>query len=390
MFTESETVFQLSHSNMLLFDVKANKSRILIIKSFFVLALSIGFPVVPVLNLPFILFIIPFYLKDIYKFINHFSFASLILVSASFSWVILSFFVYNGVDDLFFSIKILIKIYLSVFLAIIVARELSSSLAPLQFWLIFQSIIILISVYSRDFYDLLILFISGGSQDVFSHIYGIRAIGFGIYHVDGAILISFLSFYLIYTSRNHLFSASSLGWLLSPLMSRTSILVIIPLMFAKSIKLSILTLSLLILFAISLDESYGALYWALELFRNVAIEGKFETVSTNANLNMFIWPGGQDFLFGHGRFFGDDNLFYQHTDLGIFRLIWFGGFFYVCLFFVLNNIYLARLSYKRSIFFIYLIVFLFSIIFNMKGLFVSSFYTVFFAIHFSFSKNAKL
>ena len=112
-----------------------------------ILLMVIGFPVVPIIDLPFLIFVIPFFFKEIRSALLLNSKQLLFFVIVISAYVTITFFVSNGAADLLFSLKILVKILLSIIAAIIVFSILVKNFSVIYFWLTIQTILISISIF---------------------------------------------------------------------------------------------------------------------------------------------------------------------------------------------------------------------------------------------------
>jgi hypothetical protein len=256
--------------------------------------------------------------------------------------------------------------------SVIVAKVLTKDSEAIFFWTFIQSIFIILSIISIDSYLFLTSFISGSSRDKFESVFELRSIGFGIYHVEGAILFVFLSYLRSFVSdkNNKNYNTAKYYSLLSITMSRSSLLILGLIMLVKN-PIWLLIFSLFA-FAITpfIDIDDGVLYWAMELLINFNNNGAFSTASTDANVEMLVFPKFENLLFGEGKFFSEEGIFYMSTDIGISRLLFFGGIPYLLLFILMNLILINKIQYSS----IKIIMFILFILLNFKGIFCGAFY----------------
>lgn len=360
----------------------------------FTLFFVIGLPRIPGTNIPLAVLAIGLHSSSIIRF--HRKFLSL---ACGFYYIFI-LFITIGIfsaeefaDKIFFLIQAG-KILVSFYSGIVTAKIIYRFNKIIYLWILIQSTLIILSNFNTDIYMWLLSFTSNNSIDSFRSIFGIRALGFGLCHVDGAVsLVVMASLTFVFQIKranytnpiyNNIILAA--GMALSLLISRSSL---IPLSLLAIFKIStrnilLTTIAAITLFTTSsfISPESGATYHALELFRKIYTEKKFETNSTNRNIEMFILPDNiSGYFIGDGRFFntGDGFVsgFYKNTDLGWNRLLFFGGIPICIIFLILNNFWLLALKYFSVNNLTSYSYFLFSVFFiiNFKGIFVSMFFT---------------
>jgi hypothetical protein len=345
------------------------------LKNLIILILIVGFPVIPGLNLPFLVFIIPFYLKQILYFFSKERSKLYLFLIVSILYLIYSALIYEGVQSILFAYKLYIKILLSLLAAVIVVEIIKTDLKLVYYWLLIQSCLIIFSILSNDIYDFLAIFLSGSSRETFTEIFGLRSIGFGIYHVEGAIVFVFLSYlFLISELRAGNIKIPFYISFIALTMSRSSIFLISLVLFLKRPLYLLIYIAILLFLASYVTEEHGPIYWAFELFINYKESGLISSTSSDANKEMLIFPSKYDLFFGHGKFFDNDGLFYMNTDLGISRMLFFGGLPYLLLFTILNLIFINNFFNEIGKIKINFILFSIFIILNFKGIFIVIFY----------------
>lgn len=305
----------------------------------------LGFPKIPVLGVPLALFIIPFFFKEMIFFFRQlfFSISFFLYISILFLMMgIISWFMGDGDGkDILFLLVITSKILMDFIFGIILFIVLRRSLSLLRLWIIIQSIFITMSMVSYDFYIFLVGFISPGASDVFSKIFSLKAVGFGIYHVSGAIVYLFAVIYYYISSvsisrrQDHKIFFLSI---FSMFVSRIAMIVILFYGVLCKLRYVLLVIALLFLAAIMFDS--GVLFRLTEPFRNFITSGSFSSESTTQNIGMFIFPNNlEEWLIGLGCFYekGGALTFFRSTDLGVSRMSLFGGIFFLLLFVWLNT-----------------------------------------------------
>lgn len=232
---------------------------------------------------------------------------------------------------------------------------------------------------------MLLQFISPRSASIFENIYGLRALGFGVYHLDGAILLVFSLIFLAVTSKSiNKKILVYLGGAIALLMSRSAL---IPLFLYTYLNSGILKLILIgagflmIGWGVSYLEG-GIIFEAFELFVNL-YEGKgLSTRSTDALAHMVIVPEDiNTYIIGDGMFYNPVVPgFYMGTDIGYMRIFYFSGLTGVCLFIILNLYfcwYVYRNSKNLAVSKLALLLTFLVLIMNVKGLFVVLLMTTF-------------
>lgn len=352
---------------------------------FVVILLTLGFPRFPNTDIPLLLLIAPMYYKQIYAVYKYGRMRSYIFIFILFLFIAFGnmCWIYgagSSLIDIKFFATITIKIILNCIAGIIIAHEYVKNRISILLWVVLQSFLALSAAMSDSIYFFLIKFISASSAEVFSDIFGLRTVGFGLYHVDGAVIIMLVAIFLINDyiksspAKLTIFFVSCVA---SIAMARSSLIVIglylissAPLFFCVVGGVFYVTAPYL-LELVDLGGT-GILYEALEPFNNYILYGEFSTKSTNANMNMFVFPDKiSDLIWGYGRFFEAPGEFFKNTDLGWIRLLLFGGAPLCLLFLALNTFWVAcAWRYARDYkdrYFVILVSTLF-IVLNFKGI----------------------
>jgi hypothetical protein len=353
-----------------------------LLKNYIFLLMIIGFPRVPNTEIPLAIIIAPVYFIAFISFLLKFQLQSLklflLLILGVVSGMVVSYFSDGTGQDIFFHLIIWIKILISIYFGFVVFKITYSSPSALLLWILTQSIFICASVVSEGFYIQLLQFISPRSAEVFIHIFSIRGLGFGLFHMDGSLILISAIFLYIYLRPSSISNKILLiiAFIPALLVARTGVIPFTILHSAvyrqKSIFSLLVLFSLLGLIALYLD--IPQLNQAFELF--IYILGGVEEVSSLSHLfDMYTMPTNlTTYLYGDGMYFisGSELTFYMKTDVGYMRLLYFAGLLGLALF-ISSNIYLllyARASLKNNpllarIIFGFIIIF---IIINFKGI----------------------
>lgn len=303
----------------------------------------IGFPKIPGSDIPFCVILFLIFWRDIYINLNDKAIKlSLMLILCYFIIGIIIWFGHEGskIIDLKFLATMYIKSTITVIAAIIVFILIKERMTSLILWAFYQSIIIVISVINKDVFDFLALFSGDSGFDVYSELYGVRGMGFGIVHVYGSITF-LLSYGFMITILDIEKSRRINGIILAPifLVSRTALIVWCMLVLVKSPAKLILAIIIFFIASYILREyfeNHNILYQLMEPGINYLTEGEFYTKSTNANLEMLKFPNDLiGWIVGYGKYF-EHGLFYLDTDLGFSRITLFGGIIFLSLVLIAN------------------------------------------------------
>ena len=343
----------------------------------------LGFPRIPNTEYPIFLLMLPFFALVIFRIINSSLKPFITFLTIFVFWLLWSCFCWLFSDnantsDLFFLFILAAKFILGVTGGVVLYYIVQKNVGILIWWVLIQLVIIILSSFNESIYMSLIQFISPRSAATFENIYGLRSIGFGIYHIEGGVLLVFLLAFLAITSkgvnRNILVY---LGGGVALLMSRS---VIIPVILYTYISAGAARLALLIFSFVALGWgashlSEGIVFEAFELFINL-YEGKgVSTRSTDALAHMVIITGDvKTYLFGDGMFYNPSEPgFYMGTDIGYLRVFYFSGVLGVLLFCVLNVyfcLHLCRVSNSLNVSKMSWLLILLVLIINVKGIFI--------------------
>jgi hypothetical protein len=366
------------------------------ISLFLTLCLTIGFPRIYGTEIPMAFLLAPFFIVGFIQFVfkkSIFCFIYLILFLSGFFLGIFSYINGSGGwQDLFFHIVIYFKILLVVFFAYVVYRCIYKNPSILFHWILFQFFVVVLSIFSKGFYRILLGFISPRSAEVFQHIFGLRALGFGLFHVDGSITLVFAVFLYVLIINNGEKKSSIFALLVSlPVSMSVARSALIPYLmfgiFTKGyfIKFMFL-LVMIVMFITSVFVEFGPLYQASEIFRNI-ISGKGIYSDSVASLfTMYSLPKElSTYIIGDGMYYSETTgvlSFYMGTDVGYMRILYYSGVFSIIIFIVINAIFsfVGIFASSGPLFLKYRIYFLVSIfvffIMNAKGIQVAPFFSL--------------
>ncbi len=306
------------------------------------------------------LVLIPFYCAGFCGFFisrGWFSAIFIILFSVWFVGGILAFLNgQGGMRDIFFHFVVSVKVLLNLFYGYVICRVALARPSALIGWLVFQSIIIVMTMFNKDLYMVMLGFISPRSADVFQHIYGLRALGFGLFHVDGALTLVLALFFSMLMSKSKLINSLLLIIFLplSMAVARSAIIAYVIMGMVRRGVLFKVALCVAFLFMVVLGfyvES-GPIYEATEIFRNLFQRGQFRSDSVSALSSMYSLPSTLDeYLFGSGQYFSTNTSvleFYKETDVGYLRVLYYSGFASLLIYILLNIYFLLVLILDRS------------------------------------------
>jgi hypothetical protein len=380
-----------------------SKNNSYISLKYLVLLLVIGFPRLPTTDIPIAIFIAPFYLVGFFKFTAQFKEKTYILAAMIFAGIILGAITaaLGGTSaDFKFSLIIWLKIILSIYFAFVIYKTIEKTCKPLLYWIYTQWLFIVASSVSPDLFNILLYFISPRSAEIFIHIFGLRALGFGLFHLDGSLMLIFASFLYLYLNPDYNKRIRlTTGSFIFALMVARSAVIPYSILFLALFKLKGLLLMVFIFFILGTISSViniEPLKQAFELFDYI-FGGGDKVASIGGLIDMYIFPTNlSTFMFGDGLFFGEgpDLNFYMQTDVGYLRLIYFFGAFGL-LIFIFVNLYLFfyalkfRNIKKNTKHFIVSCILIF-LISNLKGIQsmpLLAYVFVFFAMRENFNRN---
>lgn len=361
--------------------LKYNKKSFL---DFLLLLMTIGFPRFPLIGIPMVSLV--FFIK--YKEIIHFHlkfnskiyFFYILLFIFFFFSLLLSF----SYVDFIFCLLLTIKIIISFFSGIIIANILIRSPKVLKYWIFFQVMFIALTLFSIDFYKLALLFVAPTATETFDDLFGIKALGFGLYHVEGAITLTFMVLFYINTILRDKSIIKTIIYFLASLSSiflaRTSMIAISIFFFLKRPIFFIFMIIMLFLLILNIEVNNKTFLYVLELFYSIVENGKIHTYSTQHNSEMIVLPNYFiDYFYGIGKFYnneeGASSGYYMYTDLGWIRLLLFGGLLF-CLIFLIINIYWVLLSLRKGRIFFKIFFISVYILITLKGLYSLVFISV--------------
>jgi hypothetical protein len=259
----------------------------------------------------------------------------------------------SQVNDLFFLLTIIIKMALSAIVGMIIAPIIYHRCQAFLIWLIIQSCIIFFSIVSESFFNLLVLFGGLSGQAVYENLFGIRAMGFGIVHVYGALtVISAGALYVSVKKSGHIsICIAILTEIVGLLVSRTGLVLLgLQLWIQSRLYFVIIVGALLLLSTIigTLEIESGVIANLFEAGINFLHYGEIRTVSTDASIQMIIFPQDVHASFlGFGRFFEEGSFFFMNTDVGFSRVTLFGGYPLLFLF-IISNLYPLFVTWKKN------------------------------------------
>lgn len=357
-----------------------------------VLMLVIGFPRIYGTEIPMAVLLMPFYLLGFLRLLRDKGFFAVGLILLFSAWLLGGAIVAlsGSTADLFFHLVVSSKIVLNVFFGYVIYTVVRARPSLLLAWVVVQSVIVISSVLNQEVYQFLLGFISPRSAEVFQHIFGLRALGFGLFHVDGALTLIITVFYYLLVTRPGAFK-SLLIVLIFPVAMAIARSAIVPFAILGAARRGIgfkvmLLLALIAMIVLSFYVTSGAFYQATEIFRNFASSGQLKSASIDSLSYMYALPDEfSTYIYGDGRYFSEDTSvlgFYKGTDVGYLRILYFSGMGSVFLFMLLNSFYLLSVlvsgRYNKSLdikLFAVALLTIFVII-NFKGLQVMPIFAV--------------
>ncbi|HAS3630252.1 TPA: hypothetical protein I6209_002808 [Vibrio cholerae] len=353
----------------------------------------LGFPRIYGTEVPMAIFIFPLFFHEIIQFFNRNIRALCFYFLICFSWFIYSLVVWffsssSILSDFLFFMVLFVKVQLALLYGVILYEVIRDKIYLLYIWSSVQICVIVASFLHKSFYLFMLGFISPRSADVFSEIFGLRTIGFGLFHIEGALIFLTSIFVILTLTRYNLMNRLYLlmSFVVSMTVARSAIIpFIMHSVFSKDLSSKIyLAFIFFVLISLSQIVDSGPLYEAFEVFRSIASDSSVNTRSTSAVIDMFILPShAETYIYGDGRFYSDNGLFYMGTDIGYLRMLYFSGIIGVLFFIVVNTFFLILLFFKRDVnpgYGLRLMAFVFALVFfimNAKGIFISLVFNTF-------------
>ena len=329
--------------------------------SLIVLLFGFGFVKLPFIALPALIVILPFSTRTIrvlktkqflvYSFMLAFFLMSSIAISVIHS---------NDYDrEVFFILSLVVKFLLMPFIAYELVHDKKHNNSRNTLIVIFINVaFVTLGYVSKDFYLLSLQFLSPDATEVFKNLYRVRSVGFGAYHLEMAIFGIAYAYVL--------FSSGKV---------KTAVLTIVFVMTARIYAIFYFLLMLrykkILLFGmipiiVLLAGVNKIVYDYFEIFINLFIYGELNFTNMDHLISMVKIPPPDTLLYGDGRFFNGSH-FYQGTDIGIIRMLYFSGIAGL-IYFAILNIY--PFSAKKT--HLTIVEVAFFLLVMLKGLAVSS------------------
>lgn len=223
-------------------------------------------------------------------------------------------------------LSIFYKITIAPYIAVLGADIIQKNEYFTRYYVGIQSVIITTAAFFGSLFSFLLIFQTNDTQNVFVEIFGVRSIGFGIFHNEGVIAL-FLLYMIECFYRHRGFGLVDVLIYFSTFMSRL-VLFVIPIFqiiyFRSKFAFSFLILFLAVPSVV--DVTTGPLAEVYEGYINFAQGNGFYFKNGEHLSTMVVFPDSlRQWMWGDGRFFFDDGRFYMDTDIGFLRLIYFGG-----------------------------------------------------------------
>jgi hypothetical protein len=297
----------------------------------FVLLALFGYPKIPYLGVPFafIVFLLDF--KNILRIYCSKLGQTHIFICATFlAFCCLRVFLGDGLyveRNLLFCFTLFYKALIGVYIACVFMYLILNKHLFLIFFMMMQFLLMGFSAFNETLYAFLLLFQTADATAVFGEIFGLRSVGFGVIHNEGVVALTLMYVLYLEIAQPSRLVASALGAFayLSTFSSRL-VLVLLPVWQVVKQRKLLAGCALLLVFLLPfLDVSQGPLSQAFELLNHYLETGVVGSQSTNALSGMTYAPDTLGtWVLGDGQFFSETG-FYQETDIGFSRIVFFGG-----------------------------------------------------------------
>ncbi len=347
------------------------------IQNLIVLFFLVGYPKDPFYGIPLglIIFFV-FFKKLLSRFLSSIGQIQLLFTSVFILFSLLRVLIegHDPLQDFVFILVLAYKSLVGVLIAYSVFELITEKYKYLYFYIIFQLVLIILSAYSTEVYNFLLLFQTEAAKNVFSNTFGLRSTGFGVIHNEGSTTLVLLYAFLVFEHRHSFFNLISSLLIYCSAYTSRMVFLLIPVIqaFLDPQKLLIAVSIFVILLLFVLDTSTGPLSEVFE-FYNVYLEtGYLGARSADSIFGMITKPDNlTTWTLGDGKFFEGVG-FYMGSDIGFSRVVFFGGLFgllfysAMCIWPVCFLLKPFSLTVKNTIL-LFLILFVF-VLSNIKGI----------------------
>jgi hypothetical protein len=326
------------------------------------LLFGFGFVKIPYITLPVLLILLPFS-RTAKRVIATKVYLKYILILTFFVWFSITLAAFANNDsygrDIYFIFSLAVKLALVPFIAyeLVYDKKFNNSRNTLIVILINIAFVVL-GYISKDFYVFSLKLISPGAEEVFTNLHRIRSVGFGAYHLEMAVFGIVYAYTLITSGK----TKAALSTIIFVLSSRIFAVFYVLLVMRYKKLFLLIALPIIIYFA----GKNQIIYDYFDVFVNLFIHGEINFKNLDHLISMVKIPSYETMLFGDGQFF-DGKSFYQKTDIGILRLLFFSGIGGL-VYFILLNLY----PFRGKKFSTALIELIFFFLVMLKGIAVTS------------------
>jgi hypothetical protein len=299
--------------------------------AFLIISIVAGYPKIPFTGIPIALVAIIFDWKNILRVHQTYLgkihiFICIIFFLFCFLRLILGDHLYLE-RNLLFCLILCYKGFIGFYLAFVFIYLLNHKKGLIFLFIAVQLFLMLASAFNELIYSCLLLFQTAEVKVVFDEIFGLRSLGFGLIHNEGVVTLILMYVLFVEYSGASGFVNNILG-ILGYLATFSSRLLLVFLPTWQILKNKKLFFSVMITLAILvqyLDVTQGPLSQAFEFYTYFNETGTIGSQSTNVISDMAFIPSNlETWMIGDGQFFSE-NGFYQNTDIGFSRIIFFGG-----------------------------------------------------------------
>jgi hypothetical protein len=361
-----------------------------------VLFVTFGYPKIPFLGIPIAFIAIFFDWKNVIRICRTNVGKMQILTCFVFFIfcslrVILGDFLYWD-RNLIFCFTLSYKAFIGLYLAYVFIYLLDQRKNLVALFLFAQFLLMALSAFNESLYSFLLSFQTAEATTVFGEIFGMRSLGFGVIHNEGVVALMLM--YALYAefsgASRFLINGLGIFGYFSAFSSRLMLTLLPVWQIIKNTKLFIFVVVILAVVIQYLDISQGPLAQVFELYTYYNETGSIGSQSTTAISSMVYIPDAmQTWLIGDGQFFSADG-FYQDTDIGFSRIIFFGGligllfYFFLCCWPV---ILLKNKSKRMNITLLFFMLYVYFVS-NVKGINIQSWAFIIY-LHFSYRPNLR-
>lgn len=144
---------------------------------------------------------------------------------------------------------------------------------------------------------------------------------------------------------------------------------------------------------VEIERLDRTLNFVFELFISYEETGSLSTNSSEATLNMYVFPDNlKTWFFGDGKFINSDGSYYMYTDVGYLRYIYYFGLIGTVIYFLIQLkilSYITKLVAVDGLTLMFTVLFVWILILNLKGIANLDLFAILLLVTAVIEKNAR-